>query len=202
MPTYAVVTRAPAEEVSAAIRSGGIGGYVVPDPLGTSVLFDAPRGLVVFSRKLVRPARALVRSTGVPAWVLLADEGYAEAYLVTPGKRPTSLHWMADWQPPTDPAAYITYRKSWDAYCAALAREYGEPDRGAALAAVRNDPIPGRPAIPLSDLLRRVCRVFDLPEAAVGRSLLAHEEPGLFDAIRVDVHRRRGLVARLTGRAG
>jgi hypothetical protein len=200
VPTYAVVTKAPAEAVSAAIRAGRTGGYLVAEPTGTAVLFDPPSGLLVTARKLVRPARVLVSGTGVAAWLLYADPGTAAARLVTPDRtRPRSLRWTADWQPPADPARYIAYRKTWDADCAELARMYGEPDRGPLLAAVRNDPVPGRPPVPLSDLLRMVCRAFDLPEITVGRSLLDAREPGVYGATRVDPATRDG---RLTRRAG
>jgi hypothetical protein len=101
------------------------------------------------------------------------------------------LAWSAGWTPPDDPAAYLVERTSWDVLCQRVADAWGDPAAGARLATVRNDPVPGRPTPSPADLLRRLCAVFDLPDVAVGRSLLAHAEPGLFDARRVEARARR-----------
>ncbi|RKR89979.1 hypothetical protein BDK92_4343 [Micromonospora pisi] len=200
MGTYAVVTKAPPERVCEAVRAGRVGGFVAPDPLGTIVLFDPPPGSRSSSRRLARPAAELVRRTAVPAWMLLANESLAEAMMLTTGSGPQSLQWAADWQPSEDPAEYLSDRKAWDAYCAEIAAGYGEPDRGADLALIRNDPVPGRPQPLMADLLRQVCRVFDLPDVAVGRSLLVGDEPGLYEAERVDGS-SYGLLGRLLARS-
>jgi hypothetical protein len=190
VPTYAVVTQAPAAETEGAVARGRVGGYVVADPLGTSILFDAPRRRWLTARALVLPARHLVRCTGRPAWVLLASTDLAEAVLVTPRER-YRLAWAADWEPPADPAEYLIERTAWDALCQRVADAWGDPAAGPRLATVRNDPLPGRPAPTPADLLRRLCAVFDLPDVAVGRSLLAHGQPGLFEARRVEARSRR-----------
>jgi hypothetical protein len=195
-----MVTKASPDLVTAAISAGRTGGFVAADPLGTAVLFDPPADRKRFSgKRLCRPARAVVAATGTPAWLLLAEELFAEAYLIAPGRPPMSLHWVRDCQPPSDPAEYLADRKQWDAFCRQMADGYGDAARGPALAGVRNDPVPGRPPVALSDLMRRLCRVFDLPETTVGRSLLAHDEPGVYEAVRVDARPRRGLLTRLTG---
>lgn len=196
MGTYAVVTKASPQRVREAVREGRVGGFVAPDPLGTIVLFDSPRGTRSSSRRLARPGAELVRRTGVPAWMLLANESLAEATMLAPGAGPRSLQWAADWEPPQDPAEYLSDRKTWDAYCDEVATAYGQPERGADLALVRNDPVPGRPRPLVADLLRQVCRVFELPDVAVGRSLLVGDEPGLYEAERVDLP-SRGLLGRL-----
>jgi len=190
VPTYAVVTRAPIAETERAVASGRVGGYVIADATGTSVLFDAPRWHRLTARALVRPARHLVRRTGAPAWVLLAAADRAEAILVTP-RRHYRLGWAADHEPPSDPAEYVIERTEWDAECQRIADAWGQPEGGPRLATVRNDPVPGRPVPSPADLLRRLCGVFDLPDVAVGRSLLAHTQPGLFDAHRVEARSRR-----------
>jgi len=186
MSTYALVTRAPAGVVAAAVRAGRTGGFVVEDPLGVIVLFDPPGRTYASTGRLAKPARALVRYTGAPAWLLLCDEELAEAVLIdAEGEWP--LRWARDWEPPGDPARYLADRQDRDAYCADLAARFGAADRGGALAMVRNDPVPGDRPVPLPDLLRRLCAVFDLPDVAVGRSLLDGDEPGLHDAGRIDV---------------
>jgi hypothetical protein len=186
MSTYAFVTRAAAEPVTAAVRAGRCGGYVAADPLGTIVLFDPPRAGSVTSRRLIKPAQELVKRTGEPGWLLIADETMAEAVMLGREAGPLSLEWYAGWEPPDDPATYLSQRAAWDTFCAEIARGYGEPGRAADLSVVRNDPVPGEPTPPLGDLLRRVCVVFGLPDVAVGRSLLTGEEPGLYQARRVD----------------
>jgi hypothetical protein len=163
---------------------------VIADAAGTSILFDAPRRRWLTARALVRPARHLVCRTGAPAWVLLAAADVAEAILVTPGER-YHLGWAADYEPPTDPAEYVIERTAWDTVCQRVADAWGQPEAGPRLATVRSDKVPGRPAASPADLLRRLCAVFDLPDAAVGRSLLAHTQPGLFDAHRVEARPRR-----------
>ena len=190
MPTYAVVTKVPVTETERAVASGRVGGYVIADAMGTSVLFDAPRRHWLTARALVRPARALVRRTGAPAWVLLAAVDLAEAVLVTPREQ-HRLGWATDYQPSTDPTEYVIERTGWDAACQRIADAWGTPAAGPRLATVRNDPVPGRPPPSPADLLRRLCAVFDLPDVAVGRSLLAHTQPGLFDAHRVEARSRR-----------
>lgn len=190
MPTYAVVTKVRAPDVEAAMAEGRVGGYVVADDQGTSVLFDAPRRRWITGRSLLRPARHLVRRTGRPAWVLLAASDVAQAILVTADEL-LELGWHAGWEPPADPTEYVLDRKAWDALCQRVADAWGDPAAGPRLGTVRNDPVPGRTAPPPADLLRRVCAVFDLPDVAVGRSLLAHAEPGLFDAHRVEARARR-----------
>jgi hypothetical protein len=200
MSTYALVTRASAGVVTAAMRAGRTGGFVVEDPLGVIVLFDPPGRTYASTGRLAKPARALVRHTGTPAWLLLCDEGLAEAVLIDhEGEWP--LQWARDWQPPGDPARYLADRQDRDAYCADLAERFGAPGRGGALAMVRNDPVPGERRIPLPDLLRRLCAVFDLPDVAVGRSLLDGDEPGLHDARRIDVAAPAGAWRRLFARA-
>jgi hypothetical protein len=194
--TYAVVTKAPLVGVREAVRAGRVGGFVAPDPLGTIVLFDSPGGARSSTRRLARPGAELVRRTGVPAWMLLANESLAEATMLAPGASPQSLQWMAGWQPPEDSAEYLADRKAWDAFCAEIAAGYGRPERADDLALIRNDPVPGRPQPLVADLLRQVCRVFDLPDVAVGRSLLIGDEPGLYEAERVDVV-SRSLFGRL-----
>jgi hypothetical protein len=190
VPTYAVVTRVPVAETERAVASGRVGGYVIGDATGTSVLFDAPRRHWLTARALVRPARHLVRRTGAPAWVLLAAAERAEAILVTP-RGHHRLGWAADYEPPSDPAEYVIERTGWDAVCQRIADAWGQPEAGPRLATVRNDPVRGRPVPSPADLLRRLCAVFDLPDVAVGRSLLAHNQPGLFDAHRVEARSRR-----------
>jgi hypothetical protein len=189
VPTYAVVTKASAPDTEGAVARGRVGGYVVADPLGTSILFDAPRRRWLTGRALVLPARHLVRRTGAAAWVLLASADRAEAILVTPRER-YRLAWTADREPAADPAEYVIERTAWDALCQRVAEAWGRPEVGPRLATVRNDPVPGRPTPTPADLLRRLCAVFDLPDVAVGRSLLAHAQPGLFDAHRVEARRR------------
>lgn len=196
MGTYAVVTKAPLARVREAVGAGRVGGFVAPDPLGPIVLFDPPRGMRSSSRRLARPAAELVRRTDEPAWMLLANEALAEAMLLAPTGGPWSLQWAADWQPSEDPAEYLADRKAWDAYCDEIATAYGRPERGTDLALIRNDPVPGRPQPLVADLLRRVCRVFGLPDVAVGRSLLVGDEPGLYEAERFDVT-PRGVLGRL-----
>jgi hypothetical protein len=190
VPTYAVVTKAPVAEVERAVASGRVGGYVIADATGTSILFDAPRRHWLTARALVRPARHLVRHTGTPAWVLLAAADLAEAILVTPRER-YRLGWAADYEPAADPAEYVIERTEWDAVCQRIADAWGRPEAGPRLATVRNDPVPARRSPSPADLLRRLCAVFDLPDVAVGRSLLAHAQPGLFDAHRVEARSRR-----------
>jgi hypothetical protein len=190
VPTYAVVTRVPVEETERAVASGRVGGYVIADATGTSILFDAPRRHWRTAGALVRPARHLVRRTGAPAWVLLAAADVAEAILVTPCER-HRLAWASDYEPASDPAEYVIERTEWDALCQRIADAWGQPEAGPRLATVRNDPLPGRPAPSPADLLRRLCAVLDLPDVAVGRSLLAHTQPGLFDAHRVEARSRR-----------
>ncbi|MGW4463076.1 hypothetical protein [Micromonospora sp. NPDC004704] len=194
------MTKAPLAQVRDAVNAGQVGGFVAPDPLGTIVLFDSPRGSRSSSRRLARPAADLVRRTGVPAWMLLANESLAEATMLSPDAGQQSLQWAANWQPPEDPAEYLSDRKAWDVYCGEIATAYGSPERGSDLALIRNDPVPGRPRPLVADLLRQVCRVFDLPDVAVGRSLLVGDEPGLYEAERVDVT-QRGLLGRLLARS-
>ncbi len=202
MPTYAVVTPAPAEAVTAGVRAGRTGGFVVPDPRGTGVLFDRPPGRGSGAKWLCEPARELVATTGVPAWVLLSVEDVAGAYLVLPGEsKPRPLEWVGDWEPSADPAAAIVDRKEWDAYCQRLAADYGMGDRGPALAAVRNDPAPDRPPVPMAQLLRGLCRALGLPEATVGYSLLEYSDPGLPAAVRVEVAGPGGKAAGPGGKA-
>ncbi|GIM91188.1 hypothetical protein [Paractinoplanes toevensis] len=185
MSTYALVTRASAAEVTEAVRVGKIGGYVVDDPLGTIVLFDSPGRTYSSTDRLARPARAVVARTMRTAVLLLCDEFVAEA-LVLSGAGELALQWSAGWEPPADPARYLADRQEWDAYCAEVATLYERPDRAAALAMVRNDPVPGEDRTALPDLLRRVCALLDLPDNAVGRSLLDGGDPGLYDARRVE----------------
>jgi len=200
MSTYALVTRAPLPAVSAAVLAGRTGGFVVEDPLGVIVLFDPPSRTYASTGRLAKPARALVRHTGAPAWLLLCDEELAEAVLID-DEGEWSLQWARDWEPPGDPARYLADRQDWDAYCADLAGRFGAPGRGGALAMVRNDPVPGERPVLLPDLLRRLCAVFDLPDVAVGRSLLDGGEPGLHDARRVDAEPQAGVWHRLFARA-
>ncbi|HEX5205031.1 hypothetical protein ACFQS1_35915 [Paractinoplanes rhizophilus] len=185
MSTYALVTKAAAGPVTDAVRAGRTGGYVVTDPLGVIVLFDPPSLTYSSTSRLAKPARALVRHTETPAWLLLCDEELAEAVLLDDDGE-SSLQWAAGWEPASEPARYLADRQEWDAYCAELATRYWRPEAGPALAMVRNDPVPGEQRIPLPDLLRRLCAVFDLPDIAVGRSLLDNDEPGLHDARRVE----------------
>lgn len=191
MPTYALVTTVSLDAISAAVRSGRTGAYVVPDGRGTSVLFDPPARRSARLKHLIGPAVAAARAVSAPAWLLLSQKEFALAGLVTPDGEVSTLEWAADWVPPSDPVEYLSDRKAWDAHCADLAMRYGRPECGAALAEVRNDPTPGQPPVTMSDLLRRVCRVFDLPEAAIGCSMLVQHEPGPRDAIRVDAAARR-----------
>jgi hypothetical protein len=197
--TYALVTKAPAASILAAARTGRVGGYVVTDPLGTIVLFDPPSRAATH-RRLTKPARELMRRAGVTGWLLLGDEHVSEAAVLTPKARPLWLQWAADWTPPEDPAAYLADRKAWDAFCARVAARYDAPDRAAELALVRNDPVPGRDQPPVADLLRQVCAVFDLPDVAVGRSLLDTRGPGLPGAQRFDPP-PRGALRRLFARS-
>ena len=200
MSTYSLVTRAPAGVVTSAMRAGRTGGFVVEDPLGVIVLFDPPGRTYASTGRLAKPARDLVRHTGAPAWLLLCDEDLAEAVLID-REGEWTLQWARDWQPPADPARYLADRQDWDAYCAGLAERFGAPGRGGALAMVRNDPVPGERPVLLPDLLRRLCAVFDLPDVAVGRSLLDGDEPGLHDACRIDVAPHAGVWHRLFARA-
>ncbi|WP_329106964.1 hypothetical protein OG792_02515 [Micromonospora sp. NBC_01699] len=200
MGTYAVVTKAPLDRVRDSVHAGRVGGFVAPDPLGTIVLFDSPPGTRSSSRRLARPGSDLVRRTGVPAWMLLANESLAEATMLTPDGGQQSLQWTAGWQPPEEPTEYLSDRKAWDVYCAEIATAYGRPEQAGELALIRNDPVPGRPQPLVADLLRQVCRVFDLPDVAVGRSLLVGDEPGLYEAERVD-GTHRGLLGRLLARS-
>jgi hypothetical protein len=200
MSTYALVTKAPLPTVVTALRAGRVGGFVAADAFGTVVLFDAPNSIRSTSERLVRPARRLVDRLGVPAWLLLGDEYLAEAFLLMPGAEPRSLQWVQDYEPPTNPVEYLTYRRAWESLCGKLAEDYGAGEAGAELARVREDPVPGRDRPLISDLLRRVCQIFNLPDVAVGRSLLDGDEPGLFGAERVEGTRPRGLRG-LLGRA-
>ncbi|MET3422664.1 hypothetical protein BJ973_001876 [Actinoplanes tereljensis] len=134
------------------------------------------------------------------AVLLLCDEFVAEALVLSPGGE-LSLQWSAGWEPAADPARYLADRQEWDAYCGEVAALYERPERGAALAMVRNDPVPGEERPALSDLLRRVCAILDLPDNAVGRSLLDGEDPGLYDARRVDAEPPAGRWQRLFQRA-
>jgi hypothetical protein len=199
MSTYALVTKAGAAAVTDAVGSGRVGGFVVDDPLGTIVLFDPPGRASASTSRLARPARHVVQATGTPAWLLLSDEVLAEAVMID-GRGELSLQWIAGWEPPEDPAHYLADRQEWDAYCRDIAQRYGRADRGADLGMVRNDPVPGVEATPLPDLLRRLCRVFDLPDVAVGRSLLHGDDPGLYDARRVDASAQAGVWQRLFAR--
>ena len=122
--------------------------------------------------------------------MLLAAADLAEAVLVTP-REVHRLAWSVDWEPAADPTEYVIERTAWDARCQRIADAWGHPGVGPRLATVRNDPVPGRPAPSPADLLRRLCAVFDLPDVAVGRSLLAHAQPGLFGAHRVEARSRR-----------
>ena len=200
MSTYALVTKAATAPVTEAVRAGRTGGYVVADPLGTIVLFDPPGRAYSSTGRLAKPARAVVHLTGTPAWLLLCDAELAEAVLLD-DEGDLSLQWAAGWEPSSDPARYLTERQEWDAYCGDLAERYGRPEAGPALAMVRNDPVPGEHRIPLPDLLRRLCAVFDLPDVAVGRSLLDNNEPGLHDAHRIDPTPHAGVWHRLFARA-
>ncbi|MFI5891769.1 hypothetical protein ACIA5D_16815 [Actinoplanes sp. NPDC051513] len=200
MSTYALVTKADAGSVTDAVRAGRTGGYVVADPLGAIVLFDPPGRSYSSTSRLAKPACALVRHTGTPAWLLLCDEELAEAVLLD-DEGESSLQWAASWEPASDPARYLAERQEWDAYCGDLATRYGRAEVGPALAMVRNDPVPGEQRIPLPDLLRRLCAVFDLPDIAVGRSLLDNDEPGLHDAHRVEAAAPAGVWHRLFARA-
>ncbi|NES14754.1 MULTISPECIES: hypothetical protein [Micromonospora] len=200
LSTYALVTKAPAPSVIEAARLGRAGGFVVADPMGTIVLFDAPSGSRSTSRRLAKPARELVGRTRVSAWLLLGNEYLSEAVMLAPTAKPLTLEWVADWEPPEDPATYLADRKAWDSFCAEIAARYGAPDRGPALALVRNDPVPGHARPPVSDLLRQVCVAFDLPDVAVGRSLLDSPEPGLHQAQRFDVA-SSGLFRRVLARS-
>ncbi|WP_433383500.1 hypothetical protein ACQPZX_21520 [Actinoplanes sp. CA-142083] len=200
MSTYALVTKAAAGSVTDAVSAGRTGGYVVADPLGVIVLFDPPGRAYSSTSRLAKPARALVRHTGTPAWLLLCDEELAEAVLLD-DEGELSLQWAAGWEPASEPARYLAERQEWDAYCNELAARYGQAEAGPALAMVRNDPVPGEQRIPLPDLLRRLCGVFDLPDIAVGRSLLDNDEPGLHDAHRVDAATHGGVWHRLFARA-
>jgi hypothetical protein len=199
MSTYALVTKAAAGAVTEAVRAGRTGGYVVADPLGTIVLFDPPGRAYSSTARLAKPAQAIVRHTGEPAWLLLCDAELAEAVLVD-DEGELSLQWGAGWEPPEDPAHYLADRQEWDAYCDELAGRYGRPEGSTALAMVRNDPVPGEQSVPLPDLLRRLCAVFDLPDVAVGRSLLDGDEPGLHDAHRVEASAPPGVWQRLFAR--
>ncbi|MFF5297352.1 hypothetical protein [Paractinoplanes globisporus] len=200
MSTYALVTKAAAPAVTEAVRAGRTGGFVVDDPLGVIVLFDPPGRTYSSTGRLAKPARALVRHTATPAWLLLCDEELAEALLID-DEGDASLQWAAGWEPSSDPGRYLAERQEWDAYCAELAARFGAPERGPALSMVRNDPVPGEARIPLPDLLRRLCAVFDLPDIAVGRSLLDNDEPGLHDAHRVEATAAGGVWHRLFARA-
>lgn len=199
MATYAFVTSAPAEVVGAAVRAGRVGGFVAADPLGTIVLFDPPRTSSATSKRLAKPAADLAGRTGAPGWLLLADHEMAEAMMISPVAGRYSLTWVDGWEPPEDPAAYLADRQDWDHYCTEVATRFGARERGVALAMVRNDPVPGESPAALSDLLRRVCAVFGLPDVAVGHSLLDGAEPGLYDARRVDAA-PGGAWRRLLGR--
>jgi hypothetical protein len=185
MSTYALVTKAAAAAVADAVQAGKVGGYVVADPLGTIVLFDAPGRAYSSTERLGRPARAVVDRTGQPAVLLINDELVAEALVLSPAGEMV-LQWAAGWDPPADPARYLADRQEWDAYCLAVAELYGRAELGPALGMVRNDPVPGEDRTALPDLLRRVCNILDLPDNAVGRSLLDGAEPGLYDARRID----------------
>ncbi|MEU4241844.1 hypothetical protein [Actinoplanes sp. NPDC026619] len=185
MSTYALVTNAAAEAVADAVQAGKTGGFVVADPLGTIVLFDPPGRAYSSTDRLARPARGVVERTRTPAVLLISDEIMAEALVLSPGGE-LSLQWVADWDPPAEPARYLADRQEWDSYCAEVAELYERPELGPALAMVRNDPVPGEERTALSDLLRRVCAILGLPDNAVGRSLLDGDEPGLYDARRVE----------------
>ncbi|GAA2615586.1 hypothetical protein [Paractinoplanes durhamensis] len=200
MSTYALVTRASAETVADAVRAGKVGGYVVADPLGTIVLFDAPGRAYSSTDRLAKPARAVVARTMKTAVLLLCDEFVAEALVLSPAGE-LSLQWAAAWEPPAEPARYLADRQEWDAYCGEVAERYERAELGPALAMVRNDPVPGEERTPLPDLLRRVCAILGLPDNAVGRSLLDGEEPGLYEARRVDAEPPAGRWPRLFARA-
>jgi hypothetical protein len=199
MSTYALVTKADAGAVTDALGTGRVGGFVVDDPLGTIVLFDPPTRTSASTARLAKPARHIVTRTGVPAWLLLADEIMAEAVMLD-RDGDLSLQWFDAWEPSEEPARYLADRQEWDLYCAEIAQRYGEPERGADLGMVRNDPVPGAARVPLPDLLRRVCAIFGLPDVAVGRSLLEGQEPGLYDAHRVEPAPSTGVWQRLFAR--
>jgi hypothetical protein len=195
MSTYALVTKSPAGPVAAAVRAGRVGGFVAADPRGAIVLFDPPATADATMRHLVRPAVELVRRTASPAWLLLGDSRRAEAVAI--GRTgPLSLSWTAGRRPPENPAEYLANRQAWDARCAEVAEGYGLPMLGPRLAMLRNEP-----PIPLDDLLRWVCAIVGLPEAAVGRSLLDAATPGLPGARRVDAAAPAGVWQRLFARA-
>jgi hypothetical protein len=200
MSTYALVTKADAGAVTDAVGAGRVGGFVVDDPLGTIVLFDPPTRTAASTARLAKPARHIVTCTKVPAWLLLADEIMAEAVMLD-RDGDLSLQWFGAWEPAEDPARYLADRQEWDAHCAEIARRFGEPERGADLGMVRNDPVPGADRVALPDLLRRVCAIFGLPDVAVGRSLLQGQEPGLYDAHRVEPAQSPGVWQRLFARA-
>jgi len=199
MSTYALVTKADAGAVSDAVGTGRVGGFVVADPLGTIVLFDPPTRSAASTGRLAKPARHVVQTTGAPAWLLLADEVLAEAVMIDQAGD-LSLQWVAGWEPSDDPARYLADRQEWDGHCREIADRYGEPKRAADLCMVRNDPVPGVEPTPLPEMLRRLCRVFDLPDTAVGRSLLHGDEPGLYDAERVEPAPPGGVWQRLFAR--
>lgn len=193
MRTYAAVTAAPADRVLAALSSSKLGGYLLPDgERGTGILFDPPKYRFgrISARRLQSPAWDLAWELKEPVWLLREIDGAACATLTLGDGKVEQLGWASDWTPPQEPGARAADREGWDQYCAEITRLLNRPELGPALGEIRNDPAPDGTRATADELLTRLCRLFDLPEAVVGQSLFEQAGPRGRDIRRFEARGR------------
>ncbi|MER5864502.1 hypothetical protein [Kitasatospora sp. NPDC002040] len=193
MRTYAAVTAAPTDRVLAALATGKLGGYLLPEgDRGTGVLFDRPKYRFgrITARRMESPGWDLAWELKEPVWLLRESDQAACATLTLGNGKVEQLGWAADWTPPADPAERAADRADWDGYCARIAALVGRPELGAALGGIRNDPTPEGSRVGGAELLRQLCRLFGLPEAVIGQSLFEQAGPRGRDARRFEAKGR------------
>ncbi|WP_232664274.1 hypothetical protein [Pseudonocardia sp. TRM90224] len=213
MGTYAAVIGASVEDVRAAVRGAGLGGWLLESPDGpdgpgvVTVLPDVPRRVSVDA--LAGQLAEVVMALDVPAWLLVGDdEEVAELGVVDPSGRQGAIGWSVHWFPPSDPVEYLAARKAWDADAEWIAQVGGRPEAALALASVRNDPMPAdlQAAVdaalaadgaaetqqeieialyrePVNAVLARACRAVGISTSGIGHSAL---ERGAGGAERVE----------------
>ncbi|GAA4879917.1 hypothetical protein [Kitasatospora terrestris] len=194
MPTYAVVTAAPADRVLTALQSSKLGGYLYPGTDragGTALLFDPPRPRFgrISRGRLIDPAWRLAVELKTATWLLEAGDGGAGATACYAGGSYDSIGWAEDWTPPEDPAAREADLRGWHECCAKVAAKAGLPDVHA-LGAIRNDPAPDGTRTSSEELLRSLCALVGAPDTVVGQSLFCQAGPAGRDFTRFEAKGR------------